>query len=288
MSTSASRDQKIITSVSSFVAYLEKEDDGFAVVYRGISKDSFIPVPKVFRDKGWRPRESQMISEMISQTAEDFLQDKLWLDVLVRAQHNGLPTRLLDVSFNPLVALYFASSDDSSRGAVDRYIFSSSRVKQFDSDAISCASNVSRLTFDEQESLRGIVGKSSGNISGMDVRKFNEMAEVKRLVGFVRMEKPAFERRVVPLDLWRYFLVNPRRNNGRVLAQSGAFLVSGLIQEMRPNRYPDVHHRRYLVPKENKPRILGTLDHMGINRQTLFPELQSAAQYISDRYSRGP
>lgn len=47
-----------------------------------------------------------------------FKLDLLPIDLLSLLQHYEIPTRLLDVTSNPLVALYFASFDDNTDGEV--------------------------------------------------------------------------------------------------------------------------------------------------------------------------
>jgi hypothetical protein len=67
-------------------------------------------------------------------------------DRLVRMQHFGFPTRLMDVSLNPLAALYFATNprpkDESSDGVVTAFAVPRNREKYYDSDAVSCIASL--------------------------------------------------------------------------------------------------------------------------------------------------
>lgn len=64
--------------------------------------------PGIKRVSRWVENENIMYQEILVRCAQNFTHCQTHLDYLVEMQHYGLPTRLLDITENPLVALYFA------------------------------------------------------------------------------------------------------------------------------------------------------------------------------------
>ena len=94
-----------------------------AWVFRGHSRASYELIPSVGRfphtSRSYDKLESSLLA-MFQRGATSHLRSQprnKW-EWLALAQHHGLPTRLLDWAFNPLVALYFAVKEDPGTDAI--------------------------------------------------------------------------------------------------------------------------------------------------------------------------
>ncbi|MET3694555.1 hypothetical protein ABID43_004117 [Methylobacterium goesingense] len=203
-------------------------------------------------------------------------------DKLVRMQHYGLPTRLLDVSANPLVGLFYATGtvDRKLEAPTDGKVFyirvPDIRRKYFDSDAVSCIANLANMSEAEKSVL-------NSNRTG-SVAQFKLLDETDRLVQFIRAEKPSFRSMVNPRDLNRIWYVVPKLNNRRIIAQNGAFLIFGFsATPARPILNP-IQFKSIIVPAGRKSAIRKELAMLGITKGSLFPEIDYAADHIVERY----
>ena len=95
-----------VSSVNSYVSLLKKEAG--TLFFRGHANPNYILRPSIMRTPRLLQNESKIYHELIINCPDDFEKCHTHLEKLVKMQHYGLPTRLLDITRNPLVALYFA------------------------------------------------------------------------------------------------------------------------------------------------------------------------------------
>lgn len=89
----------------------------YRLVYRGHSDASskYRLVPTIGRKRSIMDlTENRMVTEMLSLRPEEFAGIRTNFDLLSKLQHFGLPTRLLDFTYNPLIALYFACCTETN------------------------------------------------------------------------------------------------------------------------------------------------------------------------------
>ena len=107
-----------INSVSEFIEKIgqlnkvEVKEDTETFYYRGHADRTWSLLPSILRTSNGESngveKEHLLFRDMVAHIPQSFSECKSALDYLVQMQHYELPTRLLDVTTNPLVALYFA------------------------------------------------------------------------------------------------------------------------------------------------------------------------------------
>jgi hypothetical protein len=283
-----------LRSLADFVEEFDRYFSGSTQLkcYRGQRDSSWQNVAGIFRPdfKQLLEDEKRAVRKLISVQPHEFASDETMFDKLVRMQHFGLPTRLLDVSLNALVAVYFATDPGPvggipSDGMVTAFAIQPEHEKWFDSDAVSCIANLANMTSEEKTEITRLRKDLKGDISSAsNIKKFNKYDVIQRLHQFIRSEKPYFQPIINPIDLFVPYFVHPKMSNRRILAQSGAFILYGLDEPKiyLPTR---IDPKQFIVPKDQKSTIRKALENIGINESTLFPEIDKAAARIKNRYT---
>jgi hypothetical protein len=260
--------------------------------YRGQREASWQNIPGLYRpDLGkLEENEKRAVRDLISVHPNEFAADTTMFDRLVRMQHFGLPTRLLDVSLNPLVALYFATDpgprDEASDGVVTAFSIPEEREKYYDSDSVSCIANLANMTKAEKDEIVGIrADRVKGSKIEKEVERINGKEVYQRLHQFIRGEKPYFLPIIDPIDLFKPYYVHTKMSNRRILAQSGGFIIHGLTPDRKIRYGKVIEETRFIIPEDKKADMRDALELLGINDSNLFPELDRAAKRISAKYS---
>lgn len=280
------RDKKILgvaDSVESFLGLLydAPAKPATETFFRGHGDARYELTPSLLRkwDTGdWKflPSEDRLCKELLIAHHDEFQGDQYCFDRLVRMQHYGLPTRLFDISGNPLVALFFACSGRTEELTIDGEVIvfglSSDAIKYYDSDTVSCLSNLSNLSY----ALKNEIDLS------LDCEAFNETNVAKKLLHHIKSEKGYFEGRIVPDDLGSIICVKAKRTNTRIKSQSGAFLLFGHEATLPDAGRTGIEISRVTV--RNKANILNQLDRININATTVYPSIEQTAVHLRDQH----
>lgn len=107
-----------ITSLSQFIEVLESQEKSAASLFRGHRELNYKLIPTIGRLDFFRGNLNNNEKSLLKQFKEsaipyiDYSPASDW-EWLALGQHYGLPTRFLDWTYNPLVALFFAVEFES-------------------------------------------------------------------------------------------------------------------------------------------------------------------------------
>ena len=118
---------------------------------------------------------------------------------------------------------------------------------------------------------------------------------LEKLLHYIKEDKPYFKPIINPNDIGSVFAIKPKLDNPRIIRQYGAFLIFGAKESNK--EMPKVENywiiagknaqigKRIIIDHKSKGDILKELDKLGINKSTLFPEIDKVADYIKEKYT---
>lgn len=271
----------IIASISTFIDIVKKleQDKKYFYAFRGHSNKEYDLYPSVFRKMGIIRKEDYLFKELVSHNPEEFKECHYTIEYLVKMQHYGLPTRLLDLTTNPLIALFFAVSENfDDMGEVIFFRIPKNEVKYYDSDTVSVISNLAKMDIDFNYS-------KFNNITDDERRKakYNNQEYINLLHHQIGFEKPHFQKVIEPNGIDQVICVKPKLNNPRIINQAGLFLLFGC--GISKKDIPEINNEWMVFDEEddkviirNKKKILKELELFGITNSYVYPEM--------DKYSK--
>jgi hypothetical protein len=177
-------------------------------------------------------------------------------ELLITAQHHGVPTRLLDWTYSPLVAAYFATRQD--RGQGDRVIW------RLDWQRVHDAFGFPKLAL-LIEDLQRIFGPNRGRFTPWRL----------------------FDRN--PADPHFACMIEPPSINARIIAQAAVFTLCSdkhiPFDEFLEEQGMSESLTRYILPEGSATRVRDQLELAGMDERRLFPDLDGVAAAIRRYYS---
>jgi hypothetical protein len=228
------------------------------LVFRGLARHSYSNVSSLSRLSGdYALLERHLIRNFRKYAHRERPGPTMW-DWLSLAQHHGLPTRLLDWTFSPLVALHFATASWAHEDAVLIALDVQGAHNLLPDGLHDVREREGALVFTTE-----LLAEQAPDMEALD----RLGADVDPFVVF--FEPPSLDERIV--------------NQAAVL--SAASDPTSQMEDWM-EQHPDLW-RAWRIPPTAKAEVRERLDQSNVNERVLLPGLDGLAAWLRRYYSPG-
>lgn len=230
-------------------------------LYRGLPNEGFHLATGLQRNCGKKKRELEksILRNFTKYAAieDPQLGQSVWRQLTI-GQHHGLPTRLMDWTYSPLVGMHFATSGEDL-GSMDQH------------DAVLWKIDINEIDSLLPEEYQKKLQQESAYLFTIDMldHTVRDLAQYDGDMGdhgFVLLEPPSIDQRII--NQYSYFSIIPdgMEDIERFLNNHTSCTV------------------KYVIDKSLKWRIRDMLDQMNVNERTVYPGLDGLSAWIKRHY----
>ncbi|ADB40146.1 FRG domain-containing protein [Spirosoma linguale] len=224
-------------------------------VFRGMADVAFLLDTSLMRlGEGYQHSERHLLRNFKKYALRNVIErDSFWYWLSV-AQHHGLPTRLMDWTFSPYVALHFVTTS----------------LELYDRDGVVWCLDYQKAHQQLPPPLKQLLADEGADLFTVDM-----LSHIPSLDAFDKLADEPFA-----------LFLEPPSIDDRIINQYALFSVVSnptvsLNQwlETRPDMY-----RKLVIDHQLKWEIRDKLDQANINERVLFPGLDGLSQWLRRQY----
>ncbi|MGX6592752.1 FRG domain-containing protein [Cetobacterium ceti] len=261
----------IIKDVFNYLKYIHKINYEKGI-YRGQKNANWKLIPSIHRKRNSKDskkfHENNLYKNIKKQNLIEFKEQDLFINEIIRMQHYGIPTPLIDWTFNPLIGLFFATAPSDANDPQDGKVY----IYNYNQD-------ISKVNFDTEEykiyseKLKNIYEQAPGKTSNIKdfgenlifIESINENNRLKAQKGLFSLDLKPYYKLYFMKNIIKTICISELKPNNALNKTIGTFLDllkddedTDILSKLE-NYLEITDNQDKNIFKEKKPKIIERL-----------------------------